>query len=255
MLTFGIPLKPRRSARSWERVVADLDATLGSLWAQSDPRFRVVIACTERPALARRDPRLEFLPVSDVGLRGELDKRRRLRAIGAWLRAQGGGLLMPVDADDLVHRDVTRFVHAHPEIDFFVASVGLEVDVRNGWVRPLPRFWKLCGTSAAIRFAPEGLPESVDAEGAGLLHHCHHHWRRLAEARGMRVRAFPFLAAVYSVWNGENISLDRPFQQGPKMAAYRRIVPNAPVPAWVWHRYGRRAAPAAPLAAAAALAG
>jgi hypothetical protein len=243
MLTFGIPLKPRRAARSWPRVVADLNRTLASIWAQTDPRFRVVVACTDRPPVAHADPRLHFLRVSDEGLSGESDKQRRLRAIGAWLRERGGGALMPVDADDLVNRKVVRFVNAHPEVEFFVTRVGLDLDARNGRIRPLPRFWKLCGTSAAIRFAPEDLPEHVDAGGDGLLEHCHNQWRILAEARGMRIRSFPFLASVYCVFNGENITLNRRFEQGPKLAAYRKLVPNVRAPRWLWRRFGQDDAP------------
>ena len=76
-----------------------------SVRAQSAPDFRIVIAGHDRPRTGVRDPRLSFLevdwPVQEPGP-DNADSGRKKRALEDFVLAQGGGLLMLLDADDWV---------------------------------------------------------------------------------------------------------------------------------------------------------
>jgi len=51
----------RSVAQDWERIERQLSATVGSIYNQTDPNFRIIIACTEKPTLSvATDERLEF---------------------------------------------------------------------------------------------------------------------------------------------------------------------------------------------------
>ncbi len=61
---FAMPLMARQTADDWSRVVLYLEATLGSIYRQTDPHFRIVVACHDVPRLSIPvDDRLEFLQV------------------------------------------------------------------------------------------------------------------------------------------------------------------------------------------------
>jgi len=228
MLTFAIPLMPRCRARSWELVVENFNRTVASLLAQTDPDFQILVGCQDRPRLEAPDPRIRFVYVAAVDTDREQDKRRRIRGMAAKLHEDGGGVLMPVDADDLLNRRVAAYVNAHPEADTFVASTGWELDMRTRRMRLAPRFWNLCGSAMAMRLAPEDLPATAEADG-GLLDAGHQDFPSLCAERGMRQLAFPFLASVYRIHTGENSSLKHDFQHGWKRALYRRVIPSLSV--------------------------
>ncbi len=251
MLTFIVPLKPRRFANDWDRVVADLDATLQSILRQTDPDFRIVVAYEDLPQVRTRDPRIVFLHVPgprSLERPGEADKLWRVTAAAAWLREEGGGAVMVVDADDWVSRRVAELVNAHPEVDAWVAGWGWERDARTARMRPQLRFWKLCGSCVVMRLRPEDLPEAprMDFDGS-LLGSRHDDWPGILRRMGRRVKRFPFAPAVYGIFNGENFSLMRAFQHGWKQALWRTLVPSLPTLRALREEFGIAApAPARP---------
>jgi hypothetical protein len=114
--TFGMAFVPRATARNWPLAQALLGLTLTSIRAQTDPDFRVVILGHDRPAtLPDDDPRVEFLeadwPAEAPGPHNA-DSGRKKHAINDLLLARGGGLLMFVDADDWVDRDLVATARA-----------------------------------------------------------------------------------------------------------------------------------------------
>ena len=62
MLYFIVPLRSRESAVNWDKVVYDFNLTLKSILSQTDPDFRVIIACTDIPDHPT-DERLEIIEV------------------------------------------------------------------------------------------------------------------------------------------------------------------------------------------------
>jgi hypothetical protein len=105
--TFGIPLISRRAARDWPMIERLFNATLASLYNQTDPNFRVIVASDGRPALTVAvDERLHFidhprpLPQDYQAACGDAGTKRW--EIAAKHVELGGGNIMFVDADDLV---------------------------------------------------------------------------------------------------------------------------------------------------------
>jgi len=239
MLYFGIPVAPLRYSRSPERACALLRETVASVLAQEDPNFRLLIAAESNLDVTFESPVVERIDVdADAALpHGEWDKRLRVTAIGAEVRARGGGWLMFVDADDLISRRVSAFVNAHQyDADVFVARTGWEHDDRNGRIRLAPRFWNLCGTSMAIRYEPPELPtvaSAAKAEGHVLGASNHSFWLERARAAGKRIGYFPFPAAAYRIEHGENLTLRRSFRHGWKREIWRALTPSLPATKWI----------------------
>lgn len=111
MLYFIVPLRSRRSALNWNKVVDNFNLTLKSIMNQLDPYFRVVVACTDIPDYPA-DERLQIIvvPVNYQGIGDAMrNKGNKMRAMCAYIRAQGG-YIMPVDADDLISNRISARV-------------------------------------------------------------------------------------------------------------------------------------------------
>lgn len=239
MLYFGIPVAPLRFSHSPDRVCRLLRETVQSILAQEDPNFRVLIAAEPSLPITFEDRRVERVDVAaDPELtHGEWDKRLRVTAIGAEVRARGGGWLMFVDADDLISRRISGFVNSHRALaDVFVARTGWEHDDRTDRVQLALRFWNLCGTSMAIRFHRDELPlvASAAKNETHILGAANHSlWLSRARAAGKRIRYFPFPAATYRIEHGENMTLRRSFRHGWKRDIWRALTPSVRTTRWI----------------------
>ncbi len=61
MLCFLIPLKSAAVANDWERVCNIFEATLRSAYHQTDPDFRILVICHEKPILKGVYNRLDLV--------------------------------------------------------------------------------------------------------------------------------------------------------------------------------------------------
>ena len=235
MLYFGIPLKARKVSADWDRVTELLDNTLRSIFNQSDPDFKVFVACHDVPEVRHRDdPRLEFLPVDFAPpiFRDEqmVDKHRKREVIGSRLRAEGGGYMMFVDADDLVSNRIAAYVHRDQAPRGYVITDGYELDFARWRVRIAPRFNYLSGTMAVVKWAPEELPETPLGQETSRLRdilNCPHPtWRRVFEERGRPLKALPFRGAMYVMNTTENWS-DMMQHIGPRRRLIRYVTPTS----------------------------
>lgn len=229
MFYFAIPMIPLGYANDPQRSLDLLRTTVISLLRQEDSHFQILIAAEETLPIGCHDARIRWLH-TPPHQRGWKDLRWRQTSLAAHVRERGGGWLMFVDADDLVSRRVVRHVREHgDEADVFMARSGWEYDCRASKVRLAPRFWNMCGTSFAIRWRPEELPETPSPEPTGdyVLATPHHaFWPEACRARGKVIRPFPFLAAMYRIFHGQNYSLETAFQHGWKRALYRALIPS-----------------------------
>jgi GT2 family glycosyltransferase len=219
IVTFGIPLMARSVAQDWDRVEHQLGATLGSIYNQTDPNFRIIIACTDRPSLAvPTDERLEFLLCEQVPAVDHTvyisDAARKRSRVAQRLRQLGGGYLMLADADDLISSRLVAYVRetAHP--NGYSVARGYMLDAARGWLAPFPfaeheRFDWESHTSAVLRLTAEELPAG-DGDMANrywnLVSWGHPATRPRAEKEGRPLLDIPFRAAVYVRNTGENVS-------------------------------------------------
>jgi hypothetical protein len=217
-LVFGISLASRQVSSDWVRTTELLGHTLDSLLAQSDGRFDVIICGHERPELeALRDPRVRFIeadakPPTDPR-KYRTDKMRKRRLIGAALREMGGGYFFPLDADDLVHKDVVRHVRETDNKRGYVFLSGYALDYTGKKLAPVPGVWssdynRVCGSSALIYFTPDELPVDGDNEDDLYfnLFQSHAYWPVMAEEFGRRMDPLPFAAGVYVLNHSQNLS-------------------------------------------------
>lgn len=226
---FGIPLIAESRAGDWDRVDALLGLTLRSLLGQSDGDFEVLLAGHDLPpawALTAGDPRFRFLAAShrpDVPTDRNDDAGIKKWAIKEEVAGSGGGLLMYLDADDLVDRRMVEVARARigREAVGAVVGKGAIVDFTSLRVVSLPDprvyggpFHELCGSSTVGRIDPSSSNpaqrDPFDFLGS------HHVWPAQAEANGLGL-------AWLDVWGAYfvNTSQNHSETYGPH-AAWRR---------------------------------
>lgn len=213
--TFGIPLIPRASARNWALVEALLGLTWASLARQTDPRFRVLVVGHERPRVLPRDPRITFVavdwPIEPPGP-GNGDGGRKKELLSDLVLDAGGGLFMPLDADDWVDVRLVETARRHvgPDAVGGVIASGHAVDFQSLQCAALPlaanpdlEFLQLCGSSTIARLrADEADPLR---RNAFRTLRSHHEWHRTAAEQGAHVVRLP-LGGAYVVNTSENHS-------------------------------------------------
>ena len=213
--TFGIALIPRLSAHDWRLIEALLDLTLRSVRAQTDQDFRVVIAQHDRPRLSLRDPRLTFLdvdyPAQEPGP-NNADSGRKKRLIEDFVLADGGGLLMLLDADDWVDARLVEAARATIGADQVGALIdrGLVTDFRSLRAATLPdpavfegEFHRVCGSSGVARLEP-GAADPLRRNPCRVLG-SHHEWVEVAREHDAALSRLP-VSGNYLINTSENHS-------------------------------------------------
>ncbi len=233
--TFGIPLVARAAADDWGLVDDLLALTLGSVLAQGDGDFAVMLAGHDRPPawkrLAAGDPRFAFLAADwppEAPSAANDDGGRKKWLVKQAVREEGGGLLMFLDADDWVDRDLVRAARASiaPADVGGLIGEGVAVDVASGRAARFPvsadfpaAFHELCGSSTVGRVEPAS-GDAVRRDPHAVLG-SHHEWAENAARDGHRLARLDVRGA-YLVGTGESHSE----KQGP-YAAWRRAFARA----------------------------
>ena len=215
---FAISMASKAASQDWDTAQDLLDRTLHSVVAQSDPRWRAIVCGHERPDLKiLDDPRITFIesprPVPNGSSDFRADKGFKRRIIATEARWAGGGYFFPLDADDLVHRDVVKHVLADDNRRGYVMTTGYAEDYQGGRLAPIPGAWTLsfdrvCGSAIVLYFEPDDLPtspESKDKVYFDLFSH-HAYWAGTAEEYRGPLDPIPFPAGVYALNTGQNIS-------------------------------------------------
>ena len=214
-VTFGIPLMSRRVARNWGSIENLLAATLRSVFNQNDASIRVIIACHERPEIVEaHDARVTIKQVEfDIPrfrAEMELDRMRKLEVIGSELRANGGGWLFVLDADDFVSKHLAKTILASP-VKALVVRRGYRLDAKLGQYQQLGKLWGKCGSCAAVRWDESELPLKPLSDNPPIYHEfCERRHYLLPSFFASRGWSWRFLEAplvVYVVNHGSNQSV------------------------------------------------
>ena len=221
---FGIPLIARAVAGDWALVEHLFGLTLRSILAQDDVDFRVLLAAHDVPApwqAVADDPRFTLLPSDwqpEPPTAANDDGGRKKWLVKQCVRQEGGGLLMFLDADDWVPRDLVRRTREAigPDHVGAVIGSGFALDHASGRMLPFPiggifagAFHQLCGSSTIGRVVP-GAPDPLHLAPHATLG-SHHQWLAVLDGDG-----------AYLIGTGENHSeRDGPF------AAWRRRITDA----------------------------
>lgn len=216
---FAIPLIGRAASRDWSRVCGLLRLTLRSILSQSDPDFEVLVAGQDHPdwwsELARTDRRLRFLKAdwpSEPATAANDDGGRKKALLKQHVSARGGGLLMFVDGDDLVDREVVsgarRWLSAEAVGGLVLGGVAIDLRACRAIRLPAPGIfgeplYKLCGSTTIARIQPAS--PLLERRDPHAVLGSHHEWDRMARRLGLRLSRLP-LWAGYLVNTGENHS-------------------------------------------------
>lgn len=210
---FAIPLKSKLVSRDWSIVGRLLSRTVRSLLNQSDPNFRIFLACHEVPEIPElQDPRVEILQarfgVPLYQAEFMIDKHRKRELIAARWRTLGGGYMMSVDADDLVSNRLVDYVISQPSQRGFLVTKGYDLSEESGKVNFAPRFYKICGTNSVIRWHSDELPtepfQSQDVLFRASIRHGNVGTVDFFARRGEPFASLPFPAVIYVRSHGDN---------------------------------------------------
>src|SRR6185503_12206705 len=143
IVTFGIPLISRAAARDWMQIEELFNATLASIYNQTDQNFRIIVASGGRPALrVPVDDRLQFIDypraIPHGREEGIMDAGKKRWEIAARLVELGGGDLMFADADDLVSSRLVEFVRKTRNPNGCILTDGYVMNWTTGSVAPFP---------------------------------------------------------------------------------------------------------------------
>lgn len=203
MFYFGIPLISKKAAVNWEQVVALLHATLTAVAQQTDQRFHCLIACHDIPQVdARYAPFITFLPVDAPIPQNVTEMRRdkglKKRKIGVHLRQLGGGYLMFLDSDDLVHQDLVKYALETQNSHGYVINTGFEYDSGSGHLTLRKNFNHICGSCAIFRLECEDLPATMEDDDCFYSKlQSHKQFENVCTQHGRPLMPVPFPAVVY----------------------------------------------------------
>jgi hypothetical protein len=218
MLAFIIPVKSKEITNSWELLSRLLERTLKSICNQTSPSFHVVVVCSQKPDVSYIHPNIHYLTVDFPAPkpiqedRGEkigyehissldianknADKSRKLLAGISYAAQFKPSHIMAVDADDCVSCHLADFVAKHPTQDGWVMRTGYMYREGSRFLYVnIKRFNHVSGTSVIIKYDLHPL----------LFENPDFYYCSFDVLPAANVVPLPFLGALYSMLNGENI--------------------------------------------------
>lgn len=234
MVIFAIPLRSEESANNWDVVLSHFHRTVRSVFNQTDPDFRCIVACNKKPEMDREyDERLEFLelsymPVPTCWLEMARDRLWKLLMITVRARAileqqenpENGIYVMPVDADDLVSRRIAEYCKRYPNEHGLVSNYGYIWQSGKRYFRTYKDMHTYCGSCEIMKLYREDMPAECpaapelchDRDTAAWLNERYpirfdhgiivdHH-----ASIGRPFKRIPFSTTVYSLGTGDNMS-------------------------------------------------
>lgn len=233
MICFIIALMNRAVAKDWKTVQQNFNNTLHSIFNQTDSNFRVYVGYTDKPDLYENyDERLILIPCNTHTPKKRIEKLRdRGWKLSACANAiyndydelafkEGGVFVFPVDADDLVNRNIAAFANSHPTANGFKSRKSYVYQGKKylgrKYLEITPYFG---GTMNIMKLYKEDLVDEMpdvkycfDYETASFLHEkCPVRWtdqevEGLFAELGRPFTYLPFRSTIYMLGTGDNLS-------------------------------------------------
>lgn len=228
MIYFGIPLRSKEAANNWEKVTLFFNRTLWSVYSQTDPEFKIIVACHDIPELTHNfDERVEFIqvdaPIPHTKEEMMLDKGYKVHTIGMKIREYGGGFTMMVDADDLQSNQIAAYVNSHLDSNGFLSHNGYYYHVGQNYIKKGHKFPN--GSSTIVKYSIDDLPSKHYAtmkpsenSNPHIIRKRHGDIPQICAKLGRPLEALPFIASIYVRETGDNHSL-----MGTNESMFRRI--------------------------------
>jgi len=138
-----------------------------------------------------------------------VDKTIKKLAIGYQLRLHGGGYLMFLDTDNLVHCHLVEYVLDHQHPHGYISKRGYELDTRQQKIRPLKSLDRLCVSCAIVYFQSDDLPTHPQDDSSGTYFSqfkAHPTWEQVAARHHRPLASIPFEVVIYVRNTGQNHS-------------------------------------------------
>lgn len=219
MIYFGIPLRSKAASKDWKNVERVFNRTLYSVYRQTDPDFRIIVACHDMPILDREyDDRVEFL-ISDTPVPGDrkemmLDKGWKESMIVKRIREKGGGYTMLVDSDDLISNSIASYVKENPDENGFLSPYGYAYNDGSDYVKKLTALHRICGSCSIVNYSVEDLPDNMpenlwddSPKDVWIIRKSHRVIPDYLEKHGRRLVRMPFPTTIYVRNTGDNHSM------------------------------------------------
>lgn len=231
MIIFAIPFRSKQTTKNWKVSCKNLENTIDSIFNQTDPEFRCILACNEKPEFTKKyDDRLEIIsldiPVPTKWIEMARDKNWKLLVIAKRIREiledqpdTGRGIyVMPVDGDDLLNCNIAEYVKMNPNENGFISKSGY-VDWGKSYLTVYKKMYIFCGSCNIIKMFMDDLPDELpdskychDKDMAGKLNARYPiRWDHNIVAdkyaeMGKPFTYLPFKSTIYIKDTGENIS-------------------------------------------------
>ena len=234
IVVFAIPLRAKETAKDWNGVLSRLQKTIKSIFNQTNPEFRCIVACNKIPEMDKNyDDRLEFIELPDMPIPGNWlemarDKFWKLTMIAVRIheilemqaKPEDGIYVMPVDGDDLLNRKIAEYCSRYPNENGFVSKDGYVWQTGKRYFRVYKQMHTYCGSCNIVKMYLDDLPEKCpadprlchDGETAGELNarypirYDHNTIVEHYANAGKPFSQLPFRSTVYVLGTGDNIS-------------------------------------------------
>jgi hypothetical protein len=222
MLIFCIPLRAKEVSKDWDKVTLLFNRTLESIYNQTNPNFRVYIACHQIPDLNKTyDDRVQFIkvdkkiPVTYLDMMDDKDSKIYFcqNAARKYLTEQklDGAYFMNVDSDDLVSCNISEFVATKATKRVYTSKYGFIYFEGSTYMKKARRLERTCGSCFIVYLEINQLPHNNQGYLANNVDKCpytpHHSDLRhnLIEVRKWSHGYVPFPTTIYIV-NNVNVS-------------------------------------------------
>ena len=210
-----IPLVGKARAHDWTRVCGILELTLASLRAQSYSNVEVILCSQDRPENFPEKDGYHFVSAPPHNAAANVSDQRikvRLMAEYAALTFDRFSYVMHLDADDLLHTDLFRYVAEDNNGRGYLVEQGYMMDALSGRLAPLGRaiggeteFWKHCGSCAF--FAVDWGKQAFPVFFLRMIGKGHKNYASRAARLGYPLDPVPFPAMLYVVNHGDNMQI------------------------------------------------
>jgi hypothetical protein len=176
---------------------------MDSVLASTDSRFRIAVAGHERPDIVQfNDPRAIFLPAPFAPPKkpSGTDKWLKRLVIGAWARDRVAERvrMMFLDADDLVHKQLTKIALQADKRVSILLDKGYRYDLLNDELEVINgSFDRRCGSCFLPSFHRDELPQQWDLTSIYGRFRRHGDFRVLSQELGKVVKRISLHAVVY----------------------------------------------------------
>jgi len=214
MIVFIVPLKSQEVSKSWIQTCQLFERCLRSICGQTDANFKVIVVCHENPNIQFSHPDVHYVEVNFTipqdYLEKERDKGKKVITGLLYARQFSPNHVMVVDADDCLSCHIAEFTNQHIHSNGWVLSKGYVYQENSDFIYyRKSHFYSWCGTCNIMRFDLCPLPHQDDDYPDNLILYYsgknHMKIREVLESKGASLADLPFIGAIYTIGNGENI--------------------------------------------------